>query len=84
MVQDLLRLIRLRNSHPAFNGRFELLGSDAQTLALRWTHNAAPGTSQVELEVDLRTQACRITLRDASGTSDHPLQASTCSGNTTS
>ena len=84
VVQDLLRLIRLRNHHPAFNGRFELLPSDAQTLALRWTHDAAPGTSQVELEVDLRTQACRITLRDASGTSDHPLQASTCSGNTTS
>jgi sucrose phosphorylase len=36
-VRDLLSLIRFRNSHPAFGGRFELLTTDASTLALRWT-----------------------------------------------
>ena len=84
VVQDLLRLIALRNRHPAFQGRFDLLPSDAQTLALRWTSGAAPGASQVDLRVNLRTQACQITRRDASGTRDYPLQAGTCSGATTS
>ena len=75
VVQDLLRLIALRNRHAAFQGSFELLPSKAQTLSLRWTHDAAPGPLQVELLVDMQTQACRITLRDANGATDHPLQA---------
>ena len=41
VVQDLLALIRLRNSHPAFGGTFTLLDSDAQTLAVQWTASAA-------------------------------------------
>ena len=84
VVQDLLRLIALRNKHPAFQGRFALLPSDAQTLTLRWTNEAAPGASQVDLQLNLRTQACQITLRDATGTGDHPLQAGECSLATTS
>jgi len=36
VVQDLLGLIRLRNTHPAFMGSFRLLESDAATLILRW------------------------------------------------
>ena len=36
VVQDLLRLIRLRNSHPAFGGTFELAVTGADLLELRW------------------------------------------------
>lgn len=36
MVIDLLALIRLRNEHPAFAGRFRLLESAAEQLTLRW------------------------------------------------
>ena len=75
VVQDLLRLIALRNRHPAFQGRFELLPSHAQTLSLRWTQDATSGPAQAELRVDLRNPTCQITLRDASGATDHPLQA---------
>jgi sucrose phosphorylase len=38
VVQDLLALIRLRNEHPAFNGKFSVLPSAAETLHLRWEH----------------------------------------------
>ena len=41
LVQDLLDLIRLRNSHAAFEGQCELLESDAQTLNLRWVNESA-------------------------------------------
>ncbi len=36
VVQDLLRLIRLRNSHPAFGGTFELAVTHSDLLELRW------------------------------------------------
>jgi sucrose phosphorylase len=49
VVQDLLALIRLRNSHPAFDGTFALLDSDAQTLSMRWKHGAAQATLSVGL-----------------------------------
>lgn len=49
VVKDLLRLIRLRNEHPAFHGRFELLPSDARTLRLRWSE----GRHAVQLDVAL-------------------------------
>jgi sucrose phosphorylase len=41
VVQDLLDLIRLRNTHPAFGGQFELQDSDDGVLALRWQQGAA-------------------------------------------
>lgn len=36
VVQRLLALMRFRNTHPAFNGTFTLLPSDAHTLNLQW------------------------------------------------
>jgi len=36
VVQDLLRLIRLRNSHPAFGGHFALEPGTEESLSLRW------------------------------------------------
>jgi sucrose phosphorylase len=41
VVRQLCDLIRLRNTHPAFGGRFELLPSDAHALSLQWTNGGA-------------------------------------------
>ena len=73
VVKDLLRLIRLRNSHPAFDGRFECLASDDDTLSLRW-HNEAGDSA--ELSVNLRSLDCRIALAQGEGgpLHLHPLQ----------
>ena len=48
VVQDLLDLIRLRNSHAAFGGQFELLESQSESLHLRWT----AGEAMAQLYVD--------------------------------
>jgi sucrose phosphorylase len=56
VVQDLFELIRLRNTHPAFAGRFEMLQSADQVLELRWS--CGPDTAT--LRVDLLTSAHRI------------------------
>jgi sucrose phosphorylase len=48
VVRRLLALIRLRNTHPAFNGRFALRESGPHTLAMTWT----AGDDEVTLEVD--------------------------------
>ena len=49
MVARLAELIRLRNQHPAFGGRFTLLDTSNQILALRWDHEE----QWAELRVDL-------------------------------
>jgi sucrose phosphorylase len=41
VVQDLLDLIRLRNSHAAFGGQFELLESQSESLHMHWTNGDA-------------------------------------------
>jgi sucrose phosphorylase len=38
VVQQLLSLIRIRNTHPAFNGSFAFDGATDQELSMRWTH----------------------------------------------
>ncbi len=48
VVQQLLGLIRLRNTHPAFAGCFTLLDTPAHELGLRWEHVG----SWIELRVD--------------------------------
>ena len=53
VVQDLLRLIRLRSSHPAFAGRFSLEPAAGESLSLRWEHAAEFAHLQVWFE-DLR------------------------------
>lgn len=63
VVQDLLDLIRLRNRHPAFGGRFELQASGEPELALRWQQGAA----WIALTVDLAARALRIEGDDGSG-----------------
>ena len=56
VVQKLNRLMKLRNTHPAFQGEFRLLDTDEYTLGLRW-HN---GEDHAELTVDFRTFAYEI------------------------
>jgi sucrose phosphorylase len=48
VVQELLGLIRLRNTHPAFAGRFELEATTGNTLSLKWSN----GEQFVRLSVD--------------------------------
>ena len=63
VVQQLLRLIRLRNNHPAFGGQFALLPSPDNTLVLRWsTADAA-----VQLQIDLLARQADITTQGAAG-----------------
>jgi len=51
VVADLLALIRLRNTHPAFEGSFELLPCAPEVLQLRW-HKAG---AEVVLRVSMAT-----------------------------
>ena len=53
VVQQLLRLIELRNAHPAFNGQFEIHGGSDEELRLAWTH----GEHQAELWIDFKDPA---------------------------
>jgi sucrose phosphorylase len=50
VVQRLCALIRLRNEHPAFGGRFSVLASDPHELRLAWH----AGSAEVLLNADLR------------------------------
>ncbi len=50
VVQDLLALIRLRNTHRAFSGVFRLLDSNSKTLILRW--EAAAEFAELRVELD--------------------------------
>jgi sucrose phosphorylase len=56
VVQRLLALIRLRNTHPAFGGRFEMLDADEGELVLRWQ----AGVERATLRVDLRARRFEI------------------------
>jgi sucrose phosphorylase len=56
VVNRLLALIRLRNTHPAFQGAFTLGDSPPQVLLMRWDLGAA----WAELEIDLATLAYRL------------------------
>jgi sucrose phosphorylase len=63
VVADLLRLIRLRNSHPAFNGNFTLGPAPDEALDLRWQS----GTDFALLRVDLRSCAYRLEYSSEDG-----------------
>lgn len=64
VVADLCRLIRLRNTHPAFAGTFEMAASPDAILSLRW-HD---GAEFAQLEVDFRSSAYRLVFsRDGRG-----------------
>lgn len=55
--KQMVRLMRLRNTHPAFQGQFRLLDTDPYTLGQRWEN----GEDYAQLTVDFRT--CAFELR---------------------
>ena len=60
-VRSLFELIRLRNTHPAFEGAFMLRASPAHRLAMRWEHAEA----WLELEVDLAARDATLAYSPA-------------------
>jgi sucrose phosphorylase len=56
LVQRLMALIQLRNTHPAFGGRFSVCDSPPHTLHLRWTDDVR----WIELHADLASHAWRL------------------------
>jgi sucrose phosphorylase len=63
VVQRLAALLRLRNTHPAFGGAWELLdeGQGEGVLAQRWTDDDG---ALAELRVDLRARTYEVTVSD--------------------
>ena len=57
LVQRLLGLLRLRNTHPAFAGRFDMDLPSSTALVLSWTHDSA----HARLDVDLAMMTASIT-----------------------
>jgi sucrose phosphorylase len=53
VVQKLTELIRLRNSHPAFSGKFSMIDSAAHRLHLHWQHDS----QWIDLLVDFADNA---------------------------
>jgi sucrose phosphorylase len=48
VVADLVALIRLRNEHPAFQGRFELATTVDTVLDARWSHHGATARLRID------------------------------------
>jgi sucrose phosphorylase len=63
VVQRLVRLIRFRNEHPAFDGRFHLLTSADDELKMRWEDTGGTCT----LSVDLNSYESKIEYSDGQG-----------------
>jgi len=63
VVQRLFRLIRFRNTYPAFNGAFSVLDMPEHELGLMWQH----GDATCILYVDLRAQTAHISFYNAEG-----------------
>jgi sucrose phosphorylase len=63
VVQSLLRLIRFRNSHPAFDGEFSLPDTPAGVLRMRWQ----AGDAQVDLDTRLTEASYRLTFTTGTG-----------------
>jgi sucrose phosphorylase len=57
VVQSLLALLRLRNTHPAFAGTFDASAAAPDRLSLVWTH----GNDVARLEIDLGSMTASIT-----------------------
>ena len=57
LVRKLIELIRIRNSHPAFNGEFKVDAPEDNLLELRWKQNE----NWIMLHVDLSSIAASIT-----------------------
>ncbi|MFK7785315.1 MAG: sucrose phosphorylase [Crocinitomicaceae bacterium] len=56
IVQQLLHLIKFRNTHPSFNGKFYMMKGEEGHLNMRWKNNS----DWSELDIDLDTQKMQI------------------------
>ena len=63
LVQRLLALVRLRNTHPAFDGEL-VVEAAGPSLRMRWEH----GDHRCELEADLGDGACLVRASGPGGT----------------
>jgi sucrose phosphorylase len=63
VVRRLERLIRLRNTHPAFDGEFCVLDSADGRLRLAWSSDG----QECVLDVDFASMECRVTTSDLQG-----------------
>ena len=64
VVQSLVSLLRIRNTHAAFQGRFHLETADTMRLVLVWKNGAAVA----QLDVDLAEMRAAVTCSvDGSG-----------------
>ena len=62
VVMKLLRMIQLRNSHPAFNGEFTINNCSDHELSLTWAYQGKYAT----LRVDLMNNSSVIVYSDVS------------------
>ncbi|MCF8092398.1 MAG: sucrose phosphorylase [Desulfotignum sp.] len=60
VVQRLLKLMKFRNSYPAFNGKFSLLKSKNTELILEWSHKQHVATAHI----NVKTHTTHITYTD--------------------
>lgn len=63
VVKKLIKMIQLRNAHPAFNGVFTIKQGSDQDISLTWTHQSNYAT----LFVDLIRERSTISYSDSSG-----------------
>ena len=68
VVQRILALVRLRNTHAAFGGELVVSSGDG-VLRLRWEL----GADRCELEADLRRGTCRVRVTDEDGASSEGI-----------
>ena len=61
VVRDLCKLIRLRNSHPAFQGTFSMPESAQDTLLLHWRHQ----DETAELMISFRDDSYQLRISEA-------------------
>ena len=63
IVQDQLKLLKLRNTHPAFSGQLEITETEPHRLHLTWRNGAACAI----LEASLRGKGFTVTHSDSAG-----------------
>lgn len=63
IVRDQLKLMRLRNTSPAFEGELEIEDTDEHLLCLTWTRDSC----SVTLKADLRDYSFTIEQKDSKG-----------------
>lgn len=74
VVKDLFRLIRFRNSHPAFDGVFSMPACEETEFRARWDN----GNSWAELSIDF--PACKASITHATGDKCVELNLFECLG----